>query len=295
MAARYCSNCGTPVGADDRFCPSCGHPAISDAPVSPQAPLYQPMAPSYGIPSPAAPLEDTSLFGRLGRVFNLIQRGDTWQTFLVGGVGLPLIGSLVALALGGSPVANPASALRLGGATILGGVISGLLIIWGTAALLWHAAAERSGSPTTLSEALRQGRRRFWPVFVTALLYGLMVIGGAILVIVPGIYLANRYVFANPIRTLFPSEEHPFRRAEALVDGCEGVFGVFWRWLVIGIVLSIAAAIIGAILGRVPAIGPLLVSAANFAEGAIMALYLMLMFVDWSAARGQPIGPPETL
>ncbi|MFZ4640013.1 MAG: hypothetical protein ACOYMP_06405 [Nodosilinea sp.] len=54
------------------------------------------------------------------------------------------------------------------------------------------------GRPTTFEDFFG-GFRKFWPVFLTALLSGLLILLGCILLILPGIYLGVAYLFAQPL------------------------------------------------------------------------------------------------
>jgi hypothetical protein len=99
----------------------------------------------------------------------------------------------------------PASIDLLAGADGLSGALAALTVLAKLAAVFassvlslavvaraWHSAA---GDAQRAAAAVRIGLGRFLPFLLSSLLYGLAVLGGTVLLIVPGLYLSASLVF----------------------------------------------------------------------------------------------------
>ena len=120
----------------------------------------------------------------------------------------------------------------------------------------------------------------------TGVLQTLIIYGGLILLIIPGIIWMIRYIFAQPIVVLERTAyKRALRRSRELVEGSWWrLFGALWvgivgftiTWLIFGVVLSIPIALLGglsvgvielAILGMYPAM-------------PILFIYPVLLYYD---------------
>jgi len=114
-----------------------------------------------------------------------------------------------------------------------------------------------------IKEAYRFGFSRAWPLFVTALLMGLAVLGGVILLIIPGIILAIWFTFFRQVTVL-----ENIGYAKALSRSKALVKGNWWRTLGITLLVSLLVGILSNLVSLPAGIGfPLL-----FGETAGMIL-----------------------
>lgn len=95
---------------------------------------------------------------------------------------------------GGWPVSAPGGLTGLSpamiGATLLVSMAALFVSAIGWGAGVWAVTQAAAGLPATVVEALQAGLRRVWPMFGTYLLYVLLILVGALVFLLPGLYVA---------------------------------------------------------------------------------------------------------
>jgi len=111
------------------------------------------------------------------------------------------------------------------------------------AALVYGALEELRGRHFTIGEALSKGFRRFWPVLGVAIVSGLIVMVGSVLLLVPGLIALCMLYVAIPACVV---EE--WGVTQSLTRSAELTKG--YRWPIFGLILLVivGAAIVGAVL-----------------------------------------------
>lgn len=128
--------------------------------------------------------------------------------------------------------------------------IAGVIIALHTGNAFVHALLKKADGQnvTTLDNAI--GWKYFWPSIWVGILQSLAVLGGLILLIIPGIWLAGRLAFAN---TVLIDEDvrgtASLKRSSELVKG--RWWAIFWRGLASAVVFGILMALITLILGAI--------------------------------------------
>ncbi|MBI4281800.1 hypothetical protein HY625_03195 [Candidatus Uhrbacteria bacterium] len=158
--------------------------------------------------------------------------------------------------------------------------VLGLFMFWiGTTQALFYLAL-LDGKALELGEALKNGWKRFLGFLWTSVLTGLIVGGGLLLFIVPGIIWGLRYFFA-PLLCL---SEGVSGRA-ALRRSAELTHGVRWVLLARGYVVSIIGFVLG-LLQLIPLVGPFLfVPFFTTPLIALLSWYLLRAFTTAKAAN----------
>lgn len=189
--------------------------------------------PVYGGP-PASPA--TFSFGDiLGQTFAVYTANFVAFVTITALVSIPAI---VATLLMGS---NPFGVLL---STLIGAFTGPI----STAAITYGVYEYLRGRQTTVGECLRVGLANIGPVFVVALLVGLITVGGLILCIIPGFIAMTVYSVAVPVAIQEQLREmDALRRSSSLTEGYRwDIFGVFFVLSMIGLGLGIA---IGMVFG----------------------------------------------
>lgn len=153
--------------------------------------------------------------------------------------------------------------------------------VWGTVALYLYIL--RRGKIATVWRAYADGRAYYVRYLWVGILVGLAVIGGALLFLIPGIYLAVIFSFAPFIilaeRT---GVKKAFWRSNQLVSG-------YW-WPVVGRVLIMALSVVGA-GAALGVVGMFVIFFCSVLEPTV-ALYLS---DAWSAFMDAAIMPPTAI
>lgn len=144
----------------------------------------------------------------------------------------------------------------------------------------------------------------YWPIFfkylVVSILYGLMVLGGVILLILPGIYLAIRYAWV----TLY-FIEHPeksikelFHEAAAMTAGRR--WEILWLLIILVVPIMLVSSIVdGVVAQQVPRYQQFVVEVVNYALIIPWALllscnaYLKLSGTRRSPAASETVPEPQ--
>lgn len=113
-------------------------------------------------------------------------------------------------------------------------------------ALVYATVQDMNGRKPSLGECLATGLRAFLPLLGVSILFGLAIVGGMILLVVPGIMIAVAWCVCVPVlvaeRT---SVTGAFGRAGALTRGNR------WRIFGLFVLVWIAAIVVGAIVGAI--------------------------------------------
>jgi hypothetical protein len=150
-------------------------------------------------------------------------------------------GHFVALFTLAAAMLVPAVALELVATTqaqrelwdVLNTFVGAILDTLASGAIIAYVASHTTGPPLSTAGALRAALERFWQLFAGSIVYGLMVLVGLVLLIVPGILLAARY-FAIPAVIMIEGAGVPaaMSRSVKLTDGSTGrtiaIFGTAW-------------------------------------------------------------------
>jgi hypothetical protein len=150
------------------------------------------------------------------------------------------------------------------------------------------------GIVPSIGEAFDAAADRVSAVIATVALYALIVIGGFLLLIVPGIWLSVRLYFGAQVAVVDgvgPAEA--LRRSSRLVDG--RWWSTFGRLLLGGIIFSIIVIPLYALVAFVDN-GVLFVLASIVLDTvslSLTALFGTLLFFDLRARRGGAVAAPE--
>ena len=112
-------------------------------------------------------------------------------------------------------------------------LVSALLDTIASGAIIAYVGTRVSGTPLSTADALRAALRNFGRLFVGSIAYGLLVILGLLLFIVPGILFAARF-FATPAVIMMENAEvgRALTRSNTLTTGATGrvvgIFGTAW-------------------------------------------------------------------
>lgn len=237
---------------------------------------------------------------KVGSVFDLPSKSwqfvkDNWQMFAV--VNILSILSAVAAGFGnedkedkGSPFqgADPSgivSGQELG--ALLGlGVITVLLFIavsiflYAMAMVLELKAAK--GEKPNLN-SLVEGAKKYWlRLFGLAILSGLIIVGGLILLIVPGLIAIARLVFAPYI--MIERDLGIIDSMKASNEMAKDRFGQIWAALLIVILIAFAASAVSAI----PMVGPIIGTAITIAFSLVIVLRYLEIKKDTIKPSSQP-------
>jgi hypothetical protein len=172
-----------------------------------------------------------------------------------------MVGGMVAVAL---VVILPLATIMLGGINY--GVIQ------------WLA-----GRPAGVGDMLKQGGRRIWGILLTLLLVMVAVLGGYVLLIVPGIMIANATALAVPATTVEGGGAvQSFQRSLELTRGYRWpLFGAFLAVMAINFVASMMASV----LTFIPVLGVLLNLAISVITATIPYVLPAVAYHDLRVAK----------
>ena len=143
---------------------------------------------------------------------------------------------LISALLGGLPTLLSGAAQISGFNPILIGLLALLIVvlqIWGTfllqAALIIGAMSHMDGERSSLSDWVSKGLKHWWRVFLVDLLAGLIIGAASMLLFVPGVVMATRYVAATPALICENLRVNPaLARSAKLTAGRRwAIFGLF--------------------------------------------------------------------
>ncbi|MGZ8588099.1 MAG: glycerophosphoryl diester phosphodiesterase membrane domain-containing protein, partial [Actinomycetota bacterium] len=161
-------------------------------------------------------------------------------------------------------------------------IISVIITAMLQAAILRAAAQATIGDPVDPEESYRFGFKRLGSVILVSLLVGLAVLGGLILLIIPGLIFGVLLCVSVPVLIV-----ENRRGREALSRSWNLVKGHFWHALgvifVAGIIVGIVSGIIGAIGGSEWVIRWIFSAIAQILTAPFTALVSVLLYLDLRA------------
>jgi hypothetical protein len=172
------------------------------------------------------------------------------------------------------------------GTTIVGLLVAAAIgiIIWAVlqAAILRGAAQATIGDPVDIDASYRWGLARFGSVLLVALLVGIVVAVGFLLLIIPGFIFL---VFLSVSEPALIVENR--RGTEAMSRSWNLVRGHFWHALVVILVAAIIAGVIGGILGAIGGdnwfVAWIFTAIAQIITAPFTALVTVLLYLDLRA------------
>lgn len=175
-----------------------------------------------------------------------------------------------------------AAALNVAGHGL--GFIGGLIGIIGLAALINVITARIEGRPMGIAEAFTSLSPGTYLRFLAAqILYGLAVVLGLILLIIPGIYLLVRWVFV-PVAVVARGAGI----GGAFAESSRLVKGNWWRIFLYGLVLFFMYIVLeGVALALRGGLGVLIVAAVQLLATPFLYAILIDMYINLRAIKGQ--------
>lgn len=172
-----------------------------------------------------------------------------------------------------SPLEMMQAASQILPLTIGFAIAGGLIILPLTNAAVIYAVAQRYlGSPVTVMEAIQKGASKIVPLIWTSILMGLAIMGGLILLIIPGILFALWFGLAQHVVVLEDqSGSAALGRSKNLVRPYLGTF------LMLGFLMFVIAFLLGLGTGLVQDL--YLHAAANVVANAVVTLLSAAVFV----------------
>jgi glycerophosphoryl diester phosphodiesterase family protein len=228
---------------------------MSDVPGAPPPPPPPPPPPMMG--GPQGGIAPKTLGEILSAAFNIYKANASKLLLIVAIVVVPLsfisalftgvvfAGTKHTVAGTDIVVIDRSFGLFLAGwliATVIGFIISFVL----QAAILRAAAQATIGDPVDPEESFRFGFKRLGSVILLSLLVGLAILGGLILLIIPGLIFAVLLSVSIPVLIV-----ENRRGTEAMSRSWNLVKGHFWHALGVIFVAAIIAGIIGGIIGAI--------------------------------------------
>lgn len=228
------------------------HPPVTATDNTPRPKIDHPLLRQRDVAPPMKPRQRA-----LRKIPDLL--GDSWQAYkqrILVLIGINLLGALLigigafVLSSGFGNVTDIFGENMVTGilVTLLGALFAGLATTWLSGATVCAIVDNTMG----VREALGVGLEKLLSFFWVFSLLGLVIFGGSLFFIVPGLLLATLFLFAQFI---VATEES--RGMEALLKSREYVQGFFWPVFGRMFILVIFMAILGGILGLIPIIGPL--------------------------------------
>ncbi len=176
------------------------------------------------------------------------------------------------------------------GLTLLIGVPTLLLTLWGaheylllvadlvlgqvvTITLIYGTVQSLRGRPVGVGEGLSQGLGRLPAALGVAILSGIGIVIGLVLLIVPGLYLATLWAVAVPVVVIERAGVGgSFSRSSELTDGRR--WRVFGAIVVMAIITAVATGIVSAAIGGVSGEGLTTSLILQWAVGAITQAFM---------------------
>jgi hypothetical protein len=226
--------------------------------------------------------------------------GRNFQTFAILAVLLTGIPTAVIYGLQTNAVANAANGNFGAGffSSFLGGIFSLMtgLILQGT--IIYGAVNDLNGRKVSVADSLRIGLNVFLPLLLIAILMGLAIGLGMVLLIVPGVMLAVAWCVAVPA---FVVERcavmDVFGRSAQLTRGNRWpIFGLFVIYIIIVLIIELVLGVFGgltnlATFGGFPVITRLIVlPLINVAGALIGATGAAVLYVELRRVR-EGVGP----
>ena len=239
----------------------------------PGGPIPPPPPPPPGTPQGPGGFRPRALDEILSEAFRIYRENAGNLILIVAAVVVPL--SFIS-----------AVAVRLFDVTVAGAIIAAAIgvIIWAIlqAAMLRGAAQATIGDPVDIEASYRWGLNRFGSVLLVAVLVGIVVGVGFLLLIIPGIIFL---VFLSVSEPSLIVENR--RGTEAMSRSWNLVRGQFWHALAVILVAAIIAGVIQGILGAIGGdnwfVRWIFTAIAQIITAPFTALVTVLLYLDLRA------------
>lgn len=177
---------------------------------------------------------------------------------------------------------------RTGAAAILVALVGALIAVVINAvlqaALMRGAALGSIGDPVDIDASYKWGFARFGSVLLISILVGLAVIGGFILLIIPGLIFLVMFSVSIPALVV-----ENLRGTEAMSRSWNLVKGFFWHAVGVIVVAAIIGALVGGILGAIGGdnwfLAWIFQAIAQIITAPFAAIVSVLLYLDLRARR----------
>ncbi len=177
---------------------------------------------------------------------------------------------------------------RAAGAAILVALVGALIAVVINAvlqaALMRGAALGSIGDPVDIDASYKWGFARFGSVLLISILVGLAVIGGFILLIIPGLIFLVMFSVSIPALVV-----ENLRGTEAMSRSWNLVKGFFWHAVGVIIVAAIIGAVVGGIIGAIGGdnwfLAWIFQAIAQIITAPFAAIVSVLLYLDLRARR----------
>jgi len=171
---------------------------------------------------------------------------------------------------------------------LLVGVVIGVIINAVLQAAIMRGAAQGSiGDPVDIDASYKWGFARFGSVLLISILVGLAVLGGFILLIIPGIIFMVMFAVAIPALVV-----ENLRGTDAMSRSWNLVKGNFWHALGLIIVAGIITAVVGGVIGAIGGaisdnwfVAWIFQAIAQIITAPFAAIVSVLLYLDLRARR----------
>ena len=259
---------------------------MSDVPGGPTPPPPPPPPPPSAMGGPQGTIPPKTLGEILSAAFNLYKANAASLILIVAIVVVPLtfISSLFSgVVFRGTTNAHDVVIDRSFGFIVAGGLITALIsvIIYAVlqAAILRAAAQATIGDPVDPQESYRFGFKRLGSVILVSVLVGLAVIGGLILLVIPGLIFLFFLSVSVPVLIV-----ENRRGTDAMSRSWNLVKGHFWHvvgvLVVAGLITGVISSIIGAIGGNVWVVRWIFSAIGSIITAPFTALVSVLLYLD---------------
>lgn len=180
-------------------------------------------------------------------------------------------------------------------------VASLVLALWGSIALIRAIAAANDNQPFGWKTIFSTSGVLIWPVLWTSFLVSIIVLGGTLLLIVPGIIFAIWYNFSL-YAIIFENARglNALRASKALVAG--RWWAIFWRWVAQGLVFTFVNLVLTYLLTAVVLVLPLplvlettLIRIMSSLAGLIVSpLVVGAALILYQSAKQNPVAQPAS-
>lgn len=262
---------------------------MSDVPGGPTTPPPPPPPPPSAMGGPQGTIPPKTIGEILSAAFNLYKANAASLILIVAIVVVPLtfISSLFSgVVFRGTTNAQDVVIDRSFGLVVAGALITALISVIISAmlqaAILRAAALATIGDPVDPQESYRFGFKRLGSVILVSVLVGLAVIGGLILLVIPGLIFL---VFLSVSVPVLIVENR--RGTAALSRSWALVKGHFWHAagviIVAGLITGIVSGIIGSIGGNVWLVRWIFSAIGTIITAPFTALVSVLLYLDLRA------------
>lgn len=158
------------------------------------------------------------------------------------------------------------------------------LALLGTAALLRAVILKDTGKEIDIIRAYKNGLPYVLPYFLTTLMYGIIVVLGIILLIIPGVIFSIWLLFYGFVITYEKKGTiESLKRSRELVRGYW--WGIFGRYLLGVILVGLITGFLG-IFGLIPYLGPIFQGVIQAASAVFITVYLYNIYKSLRAIKG---------